>query len=153
MRYLLLLISLLAGTATAINLSEVETKDTCYFDLLVINDRRTFDDPLRLGARYSNKVIYDKFDAIGINSFFTGCRYGVFFNVDYTFWPDGQFLMTAELSFHELNQGSQFIKQIWSIYRPITTQLQSERLQNVGLALNDIASAFLRDWEQAHRTP
>ena len=153
MRALLPLVTLLAGTAGAINLSEVDPKVTCYFDAVVVSDRRTSTDPLRLGPSYDNTSVYKAFDAVGIRPFFTGCQYGIFFDVDYTFWPNGQFLMTAVLSLGDLQHGQQGVKQSWSVYRPITTQLQPERLNTVGLALNEVAGAFLLDWHRAHSNP
>ncbi|GGN46670.1 hypothetical protein GCM10010842_37410 [Deinococcus daejeonensis] len=48
-RSLPFLFTLLAGTAGAINLSELDSNGTCYFDAVVVNDRRTLTDSLQLG--------------------------------------------------------------------------------------------------------
>lgn len=95
MHRFVLLWSLLTSSAAAVNLSQLDAKEVCYFDIPAISDRRTASDPLRLGASYPLARLLKDFDGQGIKPFFVGCRYGIFFSADYTFWPSGAFLLRA----------------------------------------------------------
>lgn len=68
----------------------------------------------------------------------------------------GQFCpqaLSADVSLSELSKNGEGVKQQWTTYRPTTRSLQSERLKQIDLALNIVASAFLNDWREAHPLP